>query len=129
MDNNRYLTLVEVPPGEQIRIQEQTRLLALVKGLQGLSVSEKLKTLHEFKDSPWYGWTMLTLLALQKQAENFIANPPVGIEGLMMREQGMGEVNGLKKLQFEVDEITLALLEEKAEMDKPKEQEENTHED
>lgn len=120
---------MEVPPEEQIRIQEQTRLLALVKGLQGLSVNEKLKTLNEFKESPWYGWAMLTLLACEKQAANFITNPPVGIEGLMMREQGMGEVNGLKRLQYEVDEVTSALLEEKADMDKPKEQQENLNED
>lgn len=72
---------------------------------------------------------MLTLLACQKQAENFITNPPVGIEGLMMREQGMGEINGLKRLQYEVDEVISALLEEKAEQDKPKEQKEQTSED
>lgn len=101
----------------------------MVKVLQGLSVSEKLRTLSEWRESPWYGWAMLTLLGLEKQANNFIGNPPVGIEGLMMREQAMGEVNGLKRLQFEVQEVLSALIEEKTEQDKPKQESEQPSED
>lgn len=72
----------------------------------------------------------MTLLALNKQAESFSKQPPVGIEGITMREQAFGEMNGLQRFAFESDNILKVLIEEHEELkNKPKMEEQEQHED
>lgn len=62
-------------------------------------------------------------MASTNQAKNFINGPPDGINGLVMREQALGEVNGLTRFQYEVQEVLDALVVELDEQkNKPKEQ-------
>lgn len=92
--------------------------------LRGLSTDEKLKSFGEWKQSPWFGWAVLTLITLERQAENFLKMPPDGIKELCMREQAQGEINGLRRFKIECDEVLAALIEQKDEETKPKQESE-----
>ncbi len=112
-----------MPPEELTRIQVQTSALEAVRVLQGLSTPEKLRTLGEWRKSVWFGWAVITLLKLEKQAESFSQMPPDGIEGLVKREQALGEINGLRRFLIEVQETHAALEElHKEEIEQPKEE-------
>lgn len=120
METSKYQEIADQHQEELTRIQQLSEAVEQVKTLHSLSTSEKLRTLHVWKENPWFGWAIITLLSCQRQAESFSKQPPVGIEGMSQREQALGEVNGLSRFGFEVDSILANLVEDLSQESKPK---------
>lgn len=63
----------------------------------------------EFRNNPWYGWTVVTLAVLKREADQTILTVPEDIAGEHGREQAIGMSVGLSKFE-EAHKEVLELL-------------------